>query len=140
MFTFTCQYIYLNFDIIMFLLYTVGDSDSDGGNSSHDLHFYPRAKDILLDNRQKRAPRLEWTDERLTSQTKDSSSVGGLPLHRGLRKPLLPKPRFGTLSEDKGPIEESSTPVPPPRSRHSLEDEIKKKRRGERRPDPRLPK
>ncbi|XP_040192343.1 sodium/hydrogen exchanger 2-like [Rana temporaria] len=120
--------------------FKVGDSDSDGGNSSQDLNFYPRAKDILQDNRQKRAPRLEWTDERLTSQTKDSSSVGGLPLQRGVRKPLLPKPRFGTLSEDKGPIEESSTPVPPPRSRHSLEDEIKKKRRGERRPDPRLPK
>ncbi|PIO34406.1 hypothetical protein AB205_0056440, partial [Aquarana catesbeiana] len=121
----------------------MGDSDSDGGTSSQELNFYPRAKDILRDNRQKRAPfksRLEWTDERLNSQTKESSSVGGLPLQRGLREPLLPKPRFGTLREDKGPKEESSTPVPPPRSRHSLEDEFKKKRIGEKRPDPRSPK
>ncbi|PIO34407.1 hypothetical protein AB205_0056440, partial [Aquarana catesbeiana] len=123
--------------------FRVGDSDSDGGTSSQELNFYPRAKDILRDNRQKRAPfksRLEWTDERLNSQTKESSSVGGLPLQRGLREPLLPKPRFGTLREDKGPKEESSTPVPPPRSRHSLEDEFKKKRIGEKRPDPRSPK
>ncbi|XP_077338799.1 sodium/hydrogen exchanger 2-like isoform X2 [Lithobates pipiens] len=123
--------------------FRVGDSDSDGGTSSQELNFYPRAKDILGDNRQKRAPfksRLEWTDERLNSQTKESSSVGGLPLQRGLREPLLPKPRFGTVREDKGPKEESSTPVPPPRSRHSLEDEIKKKRHGGKRPDPRSPK
>ncbi|XP_068124348.1 sodium/hydrogen exchanger 2-like [Hyperolius riggenbachi] len=122
--------------------FRVGDSDSEGGTSSQELNFYPRARHILHDEKQKRGPlnsRVEWTDEKLNGKTQESSSADTLPHQRGPWEPLLPKSRFGTLREDGGAFDED-TPLPPPRTRHSLEAENQKRSHRESRPDPRSPK
>ncbi|KAG8587048.1 hypothetical protein GDO81_005549 [Engystomops pustulosus] len=118
--------------------FRVGDDDSDGGNSSQELNFYPRAADILRNDRVRRAPRnskLEWTDEKKTSKAEDNNKAIG-----AVREPLIPKPRFGTLREDTGPNEESVAPVAPPRVRRSSEHDSQKQRYRENRPHPRTPK
>ncbi|XP_071991984.1 sodium/hydrogen exchanger 2-like [Engystomops pustulosus] len=118
--------------------FRVGDDDSDGGNSSQELNFYPRAADILRNDRVRRAPRnskLEWTDEKQTSKAEDYNKAIG-----AVREPLIPKPRFGTLREDIGPNEESVAPVAPPRVRRSSEHDSQKQRYRENRPHPQTPK
>ncbi|XP_075056300.1 sodium/hydrogen exchanger 2-like [Mixophyes fleayi] len=111
--------------------FKVGDSDSDAGNSSQELNFYPRAAEILRNERQKRVPYvsgLEWTDERLHDNMQESRSLDKSPL----REPLLSKARFGTLREDREPYGETVAPVPPPRIRRGSEAESQKQRYGKR--------
>ncbi|XP_066433893.1 sodium/hydrogen exchanger 2-like [Eleutherodactylus coqui] len=121
--------------------FRVGDGDSDGGNSSQELNFYPAAVDILRGRREQRAPynsRLEWTDEKQNADTQDSDTVRRSPFQ--VRKPLLTKPRFGTLRDSRGPGEENLAPVPPPRIRHTSEQDSQKPSSKESRPQPRAPK
>ncbi|XP_040280952.1 sodium/hydrogen exchanger 2-like [Bufo bufo] len=123
--------------------FRVGGDDSDGGNSSQELNFYPRAADILRNERQRRTPhnnKLEWTDERQNGKAQDSKSVSGTPLQGRVREPLLPKPRFGTLREDRGQTEETVAPVAPPRVRRTSEHDSQKHRYRENRPHHRSPK
>ncbi|XP_069827078.1 sodium/hydrogen exchanger 2-like [Dendropsophus ebraccatus] len=123
--------------------FRVGDCDSDGGSSSQELNFYPSAADILRKERQRRAPynsKFEWADERQNSKSENSNTVGDSPLQRGFMEPLLPKPRFGTLRDDRGPNEENLTPVPPPRVRRTSEHDSQRQRFREDRPHPRAPK
>ncbi|KAM9320019.1 sodium/hydrogen exchanger 2-like [Gastrophryne carolinensis] len=116
--------------------FKVGDSDSDGGTSSQELNFYPAAKDILREKRQRRAPfnsRLDWTDERPNVGTQESSARDR---QRGVWQPLIPKPRFGTLRDDRGQNDKGAGPVPPPRNRRSSDVDSQRKTNS----DPRAPK
>ncbi|XP_056416500.1 sodium/hydrogen exchanger 2-like [Hyla sarda] len=123
--------------------FRVGDCDSDGGSSSQELNFYPRAADILRKERHRRAPyntKFEWTDEKQNGKAENSKTVSGSPLQGEVLEPLLPKPRFGTLRDDRGPYEENVTPVAPPRVRRPSEHDSQKQRSRENRPHPRAPK
>lgn len=125
-----------------FLTCIVGDGDSDGGNSSQELNFYPSAADILRKERQRRAPyssRFEMTDEKQNSKAQNSNIVSDSPIQGGVMEPLLPKPRFGTLRDNREPNEESLTPVAPPRVRRPSEHDSQKRHR-DNRPHPRTPK
>ncbi|KAM3934029.1 sodium/hydrogen exchanger 2-like [Leptodactylus fuscus] len=123
--------------------FRVGGDDSDGGNSSQELNFYPRAADILRNDRQRRAPyksKFEWTDEKQDGKAQDSSTVRDSPLQGGVQEPLLPKPRFGTLREDIQPHEGKWAPIAPPRVRRTSERDSQKQRSRENRSHSREPK
>ncbi|KAM4045006.1 sodium/hydrogen exchanger 2-like isoform 1-T1 [Anomaloglossus baeobatrachus] len=123
--------------------FRVGDGDSDGGTSSQELNFYPRAAEILQHERRQRAPyksKLEWRDEKQNSKAENSNKVGDTPLQGGVQQPLLPRPRFGTLRDDRGPNEENLAPIAPPRVRRPSEQDSKKQKYRENRPHHRAPK
>ncbi|OCT95269.1 sodium/hydrogen exchanger 2 [Xenopus laevis] len=116
--------------------FTVGDSDSDSSYSTQ-LNFHPRAGDILREQRQKRQPysSFEWKNE---GEGTDNVQ-GRAQIPRGPQEPLLPRTRFGTLSEDNAKDEEDIFPIPPPRTRRSSEPENWKKKYREFKPPPRAP-
>ncbi|XP_073520859.1 sodium/hydrogen exchanger 2-like isoform X1 [Phyllobates terribilis] len=123
--------------------FRVGDGDSDGGNSSQELNFYPRAAEILRKERRPRTPynsKFEWRDEKLSSKAENSNTGSDSPIQGGVQEPLLARPRFGTLRDDRGPNEENLTPIAPPRVRRTSEHDSRKQRSRENRPQPRAPK
>ncbi|MEE6470342.1 hypothetical protein FKM82_008935 [Ascaphus truei] len=120
--------------------FTVGDSDSDTGYPIQELNFHPGAVSILREQRQKQQPHssLEWRNEK---DDDGSRSTNRAQMLRGPREPLLHKPRFGTLLEDR--LQDDGrdlAPVPPPRIRRASEAESQKKKYALEKPHHRAPK
>ncbi|KAH0624588.1 hypothetical protein JD844_032229 [Phrynosoma platyrhinos] len=91
-------------------------SESSDSESDHTsvLNLKSEAGRILRDQRLRQQQcRFEWKNE----MEKDNRDPGIHPLGtRGFRQPLLPRPTFGTVSEEESTEEDrSAKPVPPPR-------------------------
>ncbi|XP_053311082.1 sodium/hydrogen exchanger 2-like [Spea bombifrons] len=123
--------------------FTVGDTDSDQGDSALELNFHPRAATILQEERKKRKPytSFEWRNEReMHDNDEETHALNKTQMPTGFREPLLPKTRFETLREDKGPDMENIAPLPPPRTRRASEAENQKRKYKDTKPHPRPPK
>ncbi|XP_042312022.1 sodium/hydrogen exchanger 2-like [Sceloporus undulatus] len=91
-------------------------SESSDSESDHTsvLNLKSEAGRILRDQRLRQQQcRFEWKNE----MERDDRDPGSHPLGtRGFRQPLLPRPTFGTVSEEEATEEDrSAKPVPPPR-------------------------
>ncbi|XP_020639638.3 sodium/hydrogen exchanger 2 [Pogona vitticeps] len=91
-------------------------SDSSDSESDHTtvLNLKSEAGRILRDQKLRQQPcRIEWKNETDGEDREPVSRPLGI---RGFRQPLLPRPAFGTLSEEEPAEDDRSTkPLPPPR-------------------------
>ncbi|XP_053563637.1 sodium/hydrogen exchanger 2 isoform X2 [Bombina bombina] len=122
--------------------FTVGDSDFYPRDSVQQLHFHPTAAEILKEQRQKRQPysSFEMQNEFGDKDTQGLSLENRPLQQKGVREPLLLKPRFGSLPEERVDEKSDLMPMPPPRSRRTLEFEKQKRRYEDEKPRPRTPK